>query len=583
MEECAQYYSTFFPCRAVAGLVSRIGPLKHREFAFEGSFFKRHVSVASADALHKELRLVRDELKTLHVGALYTGVPSRLPASMPHDPNSCRYSQPVARELVFDVDLTDYDHLGLDKTDLAACDAAWPMAAFALLVLKRVLADQFGYSEFVAVYSGRRGAHLWVLDQHASTLTVECRQALACFLNLEFNGKRASCGFRTAARTLEAYSLVKPFFVEHGLKGRDEGGMGFLDEAYDVRAFVSALDLQHFMLAGLESEALLLPNGKARFDYIEARISESAVGWHMERLDDVILTYVWPRIDVAVTSGVNHLIKCPFSCHATTGRIAIPIVEVDPFQFDPRSVPTASDLVYGSDGKRETFSAAVEKLNQVVSRATAIHPTNLATGLSGETVDVLMPDQERDIEDLAHGAASASASASARFSSASASASASTAAHSACRWCFMVDRIFVARVRDNALELGWKFSYDPEGRALSCTSAQCTPFYATDTAEMSRSIAGSATNMNRKREAYIDWQTIGEDQGVRLCAEAGTTESEAIELWASAQTRAGSFVTTFGSLSLASWTRATHEDASCPYIAQKLQKLRASAQPFRLA
>lgn len=46
-----------------------------------------------------------------------------------------------------------------------------------------------------------------------------------------------------------------------------------------------------------------------------------------------------PRIDVNVTSQINHLIKSPFSAHPDTGKISIPI-DIHDDAFDPKIVCT---------------------------------------------------------------------------------------------------------------------------------------------------------------------------------------------------------------------------------------------------
>ena len=46
-----------------------------------------------------------------------------------------------------------------------------------------------------------------------------------------------------------------------------------------------------------------------------------------------------PRIDVNVTSQINHLIKSPFSAHPDTGKISIPI-DIENQNFDPKLVCT---------------------------------------------------------------------------------------------------------------------------------------------------------------------------------------------------------------------------------------------------
>lgn len=54
--------------------------------------------------------------------------------------------------------------------------------------------------------------------------------------------------------------------------------------------------------------------------------------------------YCYPRLDIEVTKGVNHLLKSPFCVHPKTGKVCVPI-ELDKLDsFDPFNVPTLQEL-----------------------------------------------------------------------------------------------------------------------------------------------------------------------------------------------------------------------------------------------
>jgi DNA primase small subunit len=57
-------------------------------------------------------------------------------------------------------------------------------------------------------------------------------------------------------------------------------------------------------------------------------------------IERIKLSYCYPRIDIKVTEGFNHLLKAPFSVHPKTGKICIPFDsdQVDEFNLD--KVPT---------------------------------------------------------------------------------------------------------------------------------------------------------------------------------------------------------------------------------------------------
>lgn len=96
---------------------------------------------------------------------------------------------PQLRELVFDIDMTDYDSIRTCCSGADICKRCWVFIAAAVRVLDKGIRDQFGYNHLLWVYSGRRGIHLWISDQEAMELTDEQRRALVGWLTVIQGGK----------------------------------------------------------------------------------------------------------------------------------------------------------------------------------------------------------------------------------------------------------------------------------------------------------------------------------------------------------------------------------------------------------
>jgi len=60
---------------------------------------------------------------------------------------------------------------------------------------------------------------------------------------------------------------------------------------------------------------------------------------------NIVFTYTFPRLDVNVSKGLNHLLKSPFCVHPDTGRISVPFSASECEDFDPSEVPTIHTLL----------------------------------------------------------------------------------------------------------------------------------------------------------------------------------------------------------------------------------------------
>ncbi|OMJ11952.1 DNA primase small subunit [Smittium culicis] len=66
-------------------------------------------------------------------------------------------------------------------------------------------------------------------------------------------------------------------------------------------------------------------------------------------INEIILQYVYPRLDENVSTHVNHLLKSPFCIHPKTGKVCVPIPEYEFDKFDPLTVPTIVKLLIEID------------------------------------------------------------------------------------------------------------------------------------------------------------------------------------------------------------------------------------------
>ena len=61
--------------------------------------------------------------------------------------------------------------------------------------------------------------------------------------------------------------------------------------------------------------------------------------------EEIILTFLYPRLDAHVSTDIGHLLKSPFCVHPKTGKVCVPFKTENLNTFDPFSSPSLKELV----------------------------------------------------------------------------------------------------------------------------------------------------------------------------------------------------------------------------------------------
>jgi DNA primase small subunit len=154
-----------------------------REFSFTlepipgEEIYIRYQSFTNAQELEKAIQ--RRQPRKIDIGAVFTHPPKDKQA---YDP---KLFHPVQRELVFDIDLTDYDDIRrCGCTGAKICSKCWTYMTMAVQVMDQGLKEDFGFEHVAWFYSGRRGVHAWVCDEEARMLSNEARSAVANYFEV---------------------------------------------------------------------------------------------------------------------------------------------------------------------------------------------------------------------------------------------------------------------------------------------------------------------------------------------------------------------------------------------------------------
>ncbi|PHH60350.1 hypothetical protein CDD81_1835 [Ophiocordyceps australis] len=355
-EVMRSFYQRLFPWRHVFQWLNH-GPTPtsdfgNREFAFtlQNDAYLRYQSFATADLLRKDvLRLLPSRFE---IGPVYT--------TNPRDRKTLRNSsafKPLAKELCFDIDLTDYDDVRTccDKANI--CSKCWAFMTMAIRVVDVALRDDFGFKHILWVYSGRRGAHAWVCDKSARSLDDQRRRAIAGYLDVvrggAQNSKKVNIRRPLHPHVARSLDILKTHFQEHVLQAQDPW----------------ASNEQADKLLQLLPDHTLNESLRRKWDAAPGRASTSkwadidamAKTGASKKLDskalleanqDIVLEYTYPRLDIEVSKKLNHLLKSPFVVHPGTGRVCVPIDTKSLADFDPLNVPTVQGLLAEIDAWR---------------------------------------------------------------------------------------------------------------------------------------------------------------------------------------------------------------------------------------
>lgn len=342
------YGSEAFPVATIVELATRNRrvPLEHVEFGFViNDSFWRNRRFPSGHQLKEFLMKMRPQ--RLELGPVH---PSKLKTQEPYA------NMPLQKYLVFDCDMEDAsDRHPRAYVRRCACKGAarvcaegcWFYMRVAVKCLTYVLKAVLGCRTMVPVYSGRRGVHVWVLDERFLTNSEEERAAIVARIKLlgkpwrydhsEYSAYLYDFILRDAfyANFLDGPRIVAAPEVANiitDMVAREKG---------NTTATVLLPDQAIEALVRVQMEVIGNPEAARRaWDDFCVIMSASLVPDFERRF---IFRMMYPRLDEDVTVKDHHLVKFPFVIHPGSRRCAIPIPDVDTWK--PEDAPRLSELM----------------------------------------------------------------------------------------------------------------------------------------------------------------------------------------------------------------------------------------------
>ena len=209
--------------------------------------------------------------------------------------------------------------------------------------------------------------HCWVCDPGARALEDSARAAVVQYLTLISGNEKSSLQKRVPLtqplhpHIKESMPFIEKMFEEMVLNDDEAFGQGLLKDESRYMKILRMLpdrDTKDSLMSRLSKEWRkdASASSKRRWDQLVKTAKSDIEGFRkkgmeteIKELQDVVhqivVFHTYPRLDVNVSTHRNHLLKSPFVAHPKTGKICVPLLDVEHVQdFDPEGVPTLKSL-----------------------------------------------------------------------------------------------------------------------------------------------------------------------------------------------------------------------------------------------
>ncbi|KAG0218470.1 hypothetical protein BGX33_007252 [Mortierella sp. NVP41] len=275
---------------------------------------------------------------------------------------------PVSKELVFDIDMTDYDEIRTCCSGGDVCTRCWEFMTVAMKIIDVALRDDFGFKHLLWVYSGRRGIHCWIADERARRLTNEQRKAIVSYIEVvkggTQQGKKVKLPNTLHPSLSRSFDTIQEHFRNIVFESQeiltepenwekilaiipDEGVKAQIREVWENAPSRAPSHKWNDLLTIIGEEIAEHPTKKQLLENVPR---------------DIMFQYTYPRLDDKVSININHLLKSPFCVHPKTGRVCVPIPIETCEDFDPSSPPTVPKLARELNEYDATHPGNDEKL-----------------------------------------------------------------------------------------------------------------------------------------------------------------------------------------------------------------------------
>lgn len=246
--------------------------------------------------------------------------------------------------------MTDYDDVRTCCSEANICNKCWKFMAIACNVIDEALRKDFGFEHILWVFSGRRGIHCWVCDKQARHLDSKGRGAIADYLQVsigsgEGSAKKVTLYDKQHPSIKRARNIIEGLFEEIIIEDQDAFGTpaGVEKLLKMVSDENCRKELQSQFSSATKDSQTVWNTFVGYFESLRVRSNLKLKLKYV--VEEVQMAMLYPRLDINVSKGTNHLLKAPFCVHPKTGKVCVPFNPNLVKKFDPMTVPTINLLL----------------------------------------------------------------------------------------------------------------------------------------------------------------------------------------------------------------------------------------------
>ena len=354
-DDLKTYYKYFFPYNNFYDWLGNGDTeyFERREFSFTSDKYIRFQCFKNA----KDFQATLERLlpRKIDFGAVYNKKPDQHNKGNPDD------FYPVEKELVFDIDLTDYDEIRTCCKEARVCNRCWNYMKIAYEILFKILTEDFGFEKIMWVFSGRRGIHCWISDERARKLNNEGRTSIVKFISFNFVNVKMGVipGLKEPIHPSiqRSISIIEKEFRSFILEDQNilnsENGKellkGIIQAKLNSKKNIDELLSEISIILDSNSSSTIKYDNIIEkinaFELINKGKNQKLRKFATEMIEkEFMMNVLYPRLDANVSKHINHLLKSPFCIHPSTGMVCVPLREEEIMKFEMDDIPKIEEI-----------------------------------------------------------------------------------------------------------------------------------------------------------------------------------------------------------------------------------------------